>query len=334
MENIKGTFTDLELLSIYLAAAIHDYDHPGVNNNFLIATSDPRALLYNDKSVLENHHCSSAFKVLTKPENNFLSSLEKKSFKTVRTNIVEMVLATDLALHFDLLTKFKKRVLTTNSFDPKNNTDDKNVLMQVLMKCADVSNPTKEWSVYSEWIERITGEFHHQGDLERELGLEISPFMNRLNENNGMNAQKGFIEFIVYPLYEALECWTPITIFKHDLDAHRLKFCGIKDSKEIEVAKMQRKRLNSTAGLQAIRIDPSRLTPDHKSANEFTNSPTFGHKRRMSAFARRPSLVQSVRQLPIFQKSAGYLSANEGQVPPHLTIDLDPFDEDQELKDS
>jgi 3'5'-cyclic nucleotide phosphodiesterase len=107
---IKGIFTDLEQLSLYIAAAIHDYDHPGVNNNFLIATRDPIALIYNDKSVLENHHCSNAFKVLLEPHNFFVESLDKKSFNTFRAEVVDMVLATDLAQHFDLLTMFKKKV--------------------------------------------------------------------------------------------------------------------------------------------------------------------------------------------------------------------------------
>ena len=301
-----------------------------MNNNFLIATSDPRALLYNDKSVLENHHCASAFSILAKPENNFLNTLGKNTFKTVRSHIVEMILATDLSLHFDLLTKFKKKVVTSGTFDPLGNADDKSVLMQVLMKCADVSNPTKEWSLYSEWIDRITAEFHHQGDLEKELGLEVSPFMNRNNDHNGPNAQKGFIEFIVYPLYEALESWSSIEILMHNLNAHREKFCGKTKAPEVEEAKRNRKRINSSAGLHSIRIDPARMIPDYRaSAVDQTASPVFSPGRRMSAYSRRPSLVNSVRQLSIFQRSAhsGHPSASIDT--PNLTLDLennpDPF---------
>jgi hypothetical protein len=111
LEKISGTFSDLELLALYLAASIHDYDHPGVNNNFLIATRDKRAMFYNDKSVLENHHCAASFQVLLRDNNNFLETIDKKQYKLLRSYIVDMVLATDLAQHFDLLTRFKNKVL-------------------------------------------------------------------------------------------------------------------------------------------------------------------------------------------------------------------------------
>ena len=52
-----------DMLSLILACLIHDYDHPGFNNAFLVNTNDPKAIRYNDISVLENHHCSAAFEV-------------------------------------------------------------------------------------------------------------------------------------------------------------------------------------------------------------------------------------------------------------------------------
>lgn len=36
----KAVFTDLEILAALFAAAIHDVDHPGVSNQFLINTSE------------------------------------------------------------------------------------------------------------------------------------------------------------------------------------------------------------------------------------------------------------------------------------------------------
>ena len=60
------------LLTLYLAAIIHDYDHRGVNNQFLVRSVDPLALRYNDASPMENHHVSAAFTVMREMQYNFL----------------------------------------------------------------------------------------------------------------------------------------------------------------------------------------------------------------------------------------------------------------------
>ena len=39
LRSIQSVFTDLEVLAAILASAVHDVDHPGVNNHFLVATS-------------------------------------------------------------------------------------------------------------------------------------------------------------------------------------------------------------------------------------------------------------------------------------------------------
>jgi hypothetical protein len=42
-------FSPLELLALYCSAAMHDYDHPGRNNQFLIATNSPLVKILNKK---------------------------------------------------------------------------------------------------------------------------------------------------------------------------------------------------------------------------------------------------------------------------------------------
>ena len=67
-----------KLLACYLAAIIHDYEHRGVNNDFLIKTSDPLALLYNDSSPMENHHVAAAFLLMRDPQFSFFPQAGKK----------------------------------------------------------------------------------------------------------------------------------------------------------------------------------------------------------------------------------------------------------------
>lgn len=47
-----------------ISAAIHDIDHRGVNNTFLINTKDSLALIYNDFSVQENNSISKFFTLI------------------------------------------------------------------------------------------------------------------------------------------------------------------------------------------------------------------------------------------------------------------------------
>jgi hypothetical protein len=46
---------------------LHDFQHGGVSNDFLVQSSDPLALLYNDRSPMENHHVSAGSRLMAKP---------------------------------------------------------------------------------------------------------------------------------------------------------------------------------------------------------------------------------------------------------------------------
>ncbi|GIL88899.1 hypothetical protein Vretifemale_16705, partial [Volvox reticuliferus] len=97
----------LGLLAAYFAAIIHDYAHPGLTGDFLIATSHPLALRYNDRSPLENHHCAAAFEILSRhPDLDITAPLGQADRAAFRKLVIELVLATDMKQHFAILTHF------------------------------------------------------------------------------------------------------------------------------------------------------------------------------------------------------------------------------------
>lgn len=114
---LRDQLTYEDVLCSLLAAAIHDYKHPGVNNSFLSAINSALALQYNDRSVLEHMHVSSAFKLMTeKPDCDVLSCFaSRESYYSARESIIQMVLATDMSHHFEGVEQFKAMVLGARS---------------------------------------------------------------------------------------------------------------------------------------------------------------------------------------------------------------------------
>ncbi|XP_068607893.1 cGMP-inhibited 3',5'-cyclic phosphodiesterase 3B [Brachionichthys hirsutus] len=191
----------LELMALYVAAAMHDYDHPGRTNAFLVATNAPQAVLYNDRSVLENHHAASAWGLfLSRPEFNFLVNLDHVEFKRFRFLVIEAILATDLKKHFDFLAEFNAKVNDVNSPGIDwTNENDRLLVCQVCIKIADINGPAKVRDLHLKWTEGIVNEFYEQGDEEAQLGLPISPFMDRSSPQLA-KLQESFITHIVGPL--------------------------------------------------------------------------------------------------------------------------------------
>ena len=64
VEVISNSVRSTHGLALLMAAIMHDYRHPGVNNGYLVRDLDPLALTYNDASVLENFHAAEGFKMM------------------------------------------------------------------------------------------------------------------------------------------------------------------------------------------------------------------------------------------------------------------------------
>ncbi|KAG7454561.1 hypothetical protein MATL_G00261040 [Megalops atlanticus] len=198
---LSGLIPALELMALYVAAAMHDYDHPGRTNAFLVATGAPQAVLYNDRSVLENHHAASAWNLfMSRPEYNFLVNLDHLEFKRFRFLVIEAILATDLKKHFDFLAEFNAKVGDdVGSGIDWSNENDRMLVCQMCIKLADINGPLKRKDLHLQWTEGIVNEFYQQGDEESSLGLPISPFMDR-SAPQLAKLQESFITHIVGPL--------------------------------------------------------------------------------------------------------------------------------------
>ncbi|CAF98120.1 unnamed protein product, partial [Tetraodon nigroviridis] len=202
---LDAVFTDLEILAALFAAAIHDVDHPGVSNQFLINTNSELALMYNDESVLENHHLAVGFKLLHQENCDIFQNLTKRQRQSLRKLVIDIVLATDMSKHMTLLADLKTMVetkkVTSSGVLLLDHYTERIQVLRNMVHCADLSNPTKTLPLYQQWTERIMEEFFRQGDKERERGMEISAMCDK-HTASVEKSQVGFIDYIVHPLWE------------------------------------------------------------------------------------------------------------------------------------
>ncbi|XP_076652921.1 phosphodiesterase dunce isoform X5 [Halictus rubicundus] len=202
---LESVFTPVEITAALFAATIHDVDHPGLTNQFLINSSSELALMYNDESVLENHHLAVAFKLLQNEGCDIFVNMTKKQRQTVRKMVIDMVLSTDMSKHMSLLADLKTMVETKKVAGSGvlllDNYTDRIQVLENLVHCADLSNPTKPLPLYRRWVGLLMEEFFLQGDREREQNMDISPMCDR-HSATIEKSQVGFIDYIVHPLWE------------------------------------------------------------------------------------------------------------------------------------
>eukprot|EP00164_Ancoracysta_twista_P003171 GFYU01004228.1.p1 GENE.GFYU01004228.1~~GFYU01004228.1.p1 ORF type:complete len:375 (-),score=83.20 GFYU01004228.1:374-1498(-) len=194
---ILPLLSDIDCVSLFIAGVCHDLDHRGRSNNFLVNTTDPLAELYNNESVLENHHCATAFRILNTDGCRILDKLESDEKTVVMNRITRAILATDMAMHGKILSEVKNRKLNVEL------EEDKILFLALMLKCADISNPARPFEIHDDWNERVNLEFYAEGDEDRAAGREVNPLHDR--ENKPLRKSTAdFIGFVVKPLYEVM----------------------------------------------------------------------------------------------------------------------------------
>lgn len=139
--------------------------------------------MYNDESVLENHHLAVAFKLIQDESRDIFQNISKKQRQIIRKMAIDMVLATDMSKHMSLLAELKTMVetkkVTGSGVIELESYQNRMTVLQNMLHCADLSNTTKPLEIYQTWTSRLMEEFFCQGDRELAQGLEISAMCDR-----------------------------------------------------------------------------------------------------------------------------------------------------------
>ena len=260
---------DTTTFALLLSAFVHDMGHPGLNNTYQVNAETKLAVLYNDISVLENHHCALAFDMFKKSSTNVFEDMAVASRKSVRKTMIELILSTDMSIHFALADQLNECV--TRIFVPLRSSHametvvlqerDRVTILRALLHAADISNPAKQWETSKRWSDLVVQEFFEQGDREKSEGLPVSLNMDRTTSNQD-EISVNFSDFIVAPFFLTLlnalpRCVTPVQHIVtnrkkwHDMVVSRIGSSALDDAqKEEQKAKWIKKDADFSAKAQ------------------------------------------------------------------------------------
>jgi len=236
----------LTVLALLLAAAIHDFEHPGLTGDHLVAMSHPWALQYNDRAVLEQHHLSASFALLHSPGLDWTDGLSVAQQTRLRGTVIALVLGTDMKEHFTLLENFDTMLhrvrisgasrrrsrlscvgLAACSDVPEGtpatvaalSEPETLLLLKIALKVADLGHLRAQGDIHQRWVGGLCHEFYNQGDIERALGMPVNNLMCRQRAAELPSAlaasQVGFFDVIALPL---ISRWARATGARHWLE--------------------------------------------------------------------------------------------------------------------
>ncbi|CAB3403418.1 unnamed protein product [Caenorhabditis bovis] len=268
----KQNLDDVERLSLLIACLCHDIDHRGTTNSFQLQSKTPLAQLYSSEgSVLERHHYAQTVSILTTPECDILSHLPAGQYRSILSNIREVILATDIAAHLKKVAQIQKMV---KAGFRKSSIVDHYMLSSLIMTASDLSDQSKNFHNAKLIAENIYTEFFAQGDLENEIGVTPLEMMDR-HKAFVPQVQIEFLDTIGLPVFKMLSevipdgkstyesicanrvCWQALHEEMSRVDPTTLKELDYLRDEEIEKKVFERVRaINPTiADIASKRVD-------------------------------------------------------------------------------
>jgi len=222
--------------ALVLAASMHDLNHPGYSNVFLANDEDPLVAQFGTQGTLECFHATQAGELLMMDDTNVLCNMPEEMQAECRKIIRCCILATDMSRHKSICEKSRaivdftrkqagnspvfsvKKPEATKKYEATKNATgghkprksmiclQKNghvqVILNLMMKAADLGNVTRPRYTNERWVSRLMTEFHRQAKEEEKKEFKISPGMALTDSIP--KGQVFFATVFARPLFEVL----------------------------------------------------------------------------------------------------------------------------------
>ena len=100
---------------------------------------------------METHHYSIAIQIMSHEETNLLATLNQDECNEIWSLIIQYILATDMARHFEILKRFID-IYDGSDFTTQRH-DHRVMLLYMILKCGDISNVSRPFELVDRWCD-------------------------------------------------------------------------------------------------------------------------------------------------------------------------------------
>jgi GAF domain-containing protein len=181
--------TGVEIFAVFVAALVHDINHPALDNRYLIASSHRSGILYKDAgSCNEYGHCSQLIDIVSNPRSNIFHAIQGADERLLWNYIVKIILATDPQNHGKVI-RSGNELLDEGPVNLRNPVH-RLLALKLLVKAANVANMCRTVELAQQWWSLYLEECYRQGHNEDELEL---PHSSPLNDKTNPSDESGIL---------------------------------------------------------------------------------------------------------------------------------------------
>ncbi|EAZ51539.1 phosphdiesterase [Cryptosporidium parvum Iowa II] len=230
--SVRHYVNSLEAYCLIISSLSHDLDHPGLTNDMIKElnilsrkvlqefTTDEQFFeilqnntlstlkIYNNFSVLENHHSSLLFVILNDEASNIMPPTTSKYYSELHKMMINSILFTDMFQHKylrDLVLNFNKNY-SSNSRSIEVEAQKKKLYLLILLHSVDISNPLMNTNIYLKWSRLVYEELENQKKLKLMLNISLNDTTDTYDYTK---LQTSFISSICIPYFQALLKFDP-----------------------------------------------------------------------------------------------------------------------------
>lgn len=201
--NLDRLLSKENMLSLFVAVICQNAGHDNFEKETGTFSIEYEELLNRFCGFFEIEHSINSISVLTKSDSNIFVNINASQVKSIWDQIIELILSTDMSLHFTILNEFVSKT-STGEFDAVDSPLNKLLLMKILVKCADFCVFARPFDCADKFYGFLAEEFFRKGQIEKVEGLVFAAGKKARDEIDRSAATIGFLRSVALPLFQAL----------------------------------------------------------------------------------------------------------------------------------